>query len=161
MEEYIGKRGILFVKGSPTSADGFGFLRSPEHTSAVALMDIDLSPALVAQYGPRSSRSRSAVRRGTSVTSRCCASSSSRRAAPSDTDFDGLMPVTDRIELETDDPNDFEMRVISTSALPIGFGDRRAAAPEDILLQRLARAVARNHPDAHLTACWSTSGRKR
>jgi transcription termination factor Rho len=164
MEEYIGKRGILFGEGvADILPDGFGFLRSPEHSFLPSPEDIYLSPALVAQHGLRTGMLVGGQVRRPHGNERYFAllrveqiGDAPVGSVPHDTEFDHLTPVHPdrRIELESDDANDFEMRVVDLVA-PIGFGQRALIvapprAGKTILLQRLARAVAQNHPAAHL-----------
>jgi transcription termination factor Rho len=164
MQHYIGQRGILFGEGvADIKPDGFGFLRSPEHSFLPSPDDIYLAPALVAQHGlktgmvvggqirrPQGNERYFALLRVEQIADAPIAS------VPQAADFDDLTPIhPDRkIELETDDKNDLEMRVVDLIA-PLGFGQRALIvapprAGKTILLQRLARAVARNHPDARL-----------
>ena len=164
LQHYIGQRGILFGEGvADIKPDGFGFLRSPEHSFLPSPDDIYLAPALVAQHGlktgmvvggqirrPQGNERYFALLRVEQIADAPIAS------VPRQSDFDDLTPIhPDRkIELETDDRNDLEMRVVDLIA-PLGFGQRALIvapprAGKTILLQRLARAVARNHPDAQL-----------
>jgi transcription termination factor Rho len=164
MEHYIGKRGILFGEGvADIKPDGFGFLRAPEHSFLPSPDDIYLAPALVERHGLKTGMVVGGQIRRPQGNERYFAllrveqiGDAPAAAVSRATDFDDLTPIhPDRkIELETDDRNDFEMRVIDLVA-PLGFGQRALIvapprAGKTILLQCLARAVARNHKDAHL-----------
>src|SRR5262249_14384496 len=122
MQHYLGQRGILFGEGvADIKPDGFGFLRSPEHSFLPSPADIYLAPALVAQHGlktgmvvggqirrPQGNERYFALLRVEQIADAPIA------AVPRATDFDDLTPIhPDRkIELETDDRNDLEMRVV-------------------------------------------------
>jgi transcription termination factor Rho len=164
MDQYLGRRGVLFGEGvAEILPDGFGFLRSPEHSFLPSPDDIYLAPALVARHSLRTGMTVGGQIRRPQGNERYFALLRVEQIGelPVDhgtpgPDFETLTPVHPdrRVELETDDANDLEMRVVDLVA-PIGFGQRAliVAPPrtgKTVLLQRFARAIARNHPDAHL-----------
>ncbi len=164
MDRYLGQRGVLFGEGvAEILPDGFGFLRSPEHSFLPSADDIYLAPALVARHGLRTGMTVGGQIRRPQGNERYFALLRVEQIgelpadhAPPAADFDALTPVHPdrRVELETEDHHDLEMRVVDLVA-PIGFGQRAliVAPPrtgKTVLLQRFARAIARNHPEAHL-----------
>ena len=108
----IRQNGLMFGEGMlEILPDGFGFLRSPEYNYLPCPDDIYISPSRSAASAcatATSCRARSARRRRTSATSRCCASRRSTARTPrriTDTgNFDDLTPLhpNRRLVLETD-----------------------------------------------------------
>jgi transcription termination factor Rho len=157
------KTGLIFGEGVlEILPDGFGFLRSPNYSYLPGPDDIYVSPSQIRRFN---------LRTGDLVTGQIRPPKESERYfallkveavnhEPPEENierplFDNLVPFypTKRIELEYD-KNDYSTRVMAL-VTPIGFGQRGliVAAPrtgKTMLLQSIAKAVKKNHPDVHL-----------
>ncbi len=157
------KTGLIFGEGVlEILPDGFGFLRSPNYSYLPGPDDIYVSPSQIRRFN---------LRTGDLVTGQIRPPKESERYfallkveavnhEPPDESierplFDNLTPYypTDPINLE------YKKEVYSTRIMglvtPIGLGQRGmvVAAPrtgKTMLLQSIAKAVKKNHPDAHL-----------
>jgi transcription termination factor Rho len=145
--------------------DGFGFLRSPEANYLPGPDDIYVSPSQVRRFG---------LRTGDTVEGEIRAPKDGERyfallrvttinfGEPGDVrhriNFDNLTPLypQDRLAMELNDPTvkDITCRVIDLIT-PVGKGQRAliVAPPrtgKTVMLQNIAHAVARNHPECYL-----------
>ncbi|OVE76931.1 transcription termination factor Rho [bacterium F11] len=142
--------------------DGFGFLRSPEYNYLPGPDDIYVSPSQIKKFALRKGDTVSGQVRPPKDQERFFALLQVKSVNAEEVDklrirslFDNLTPLypEDRIRLETK-RDDLNTRVMDLVA-PIGMGQRGiiVAAPrtgKTIMLQRMANAVAENHPDVFL-----------
>ncbi|MBT4768744.1 MAG: transcription termination factor Rho [Phycisphaerae bacterium] len=157
------KQGLMIGEGTlEISPEGYGFLRSPEYSYSPSPDDIYVSPAQVKLFGLRRGQVVSGLIRPPKETEKYFAmlrvesvnGTDPAEAAHLPT-FENLTPLhpEDRITLETE-PDIIETRVIDLVA-PLGFGQRAliVAPPrtgKTVLLQKITKAIAINHPDAHV-----------
>ncbi len=157
------KTGLIFGEGVlEILPDGFGFLRSPNYSYLPGPDDIYVSPSQIRRFN---------LRTGDLVTGQIRPPKESERYfallkveavshEPPDESierplFDNLTPYypTEPINLEYA-KDDMSTRVMGL-VTPIGMGQRGmvVAAPrtgKTVLLQSIAKAIKKNHPDAHL-----------
>jgi transcription termination factor Rho len=155
--------GLIFGEGVlEILPDGFGFLRSPNYSYLPGPDDIYVSPSQIRRFNlrtgdlvtgqirpPKESERYFALLKVEAVNHESPEDSIERRL------FDNLIPYypTEAINLDYD-KNDMSTRVMSL-VTPIGMGQRGmvVAAPrtgKTVLLQSIAKAIKKNHPDAHL-----------
>ncbi|MEI6256506.1 MAG: transcription termination factor Rho, partial [Planctomycetota bacterium] len=163
LRERVKLNGLMFGEGTlEILPDGFGFLRSPEHHYLSCPDDIYVSPSQVRRFGlrngmsiagqirpPKESERYFALLRVEAINGEDPANLSTRVF------FDDLTPLhpDERIVLETT-PEEIAMRVIDL-VVPIGFGQRGLIvspprAGKTILLQKMAKAVLANYPEAYV-----------
>ncbi len=157
------KTGLIFGEGVlEILPDGFGFLRSPNYSYLPGPDDIYVSPSQIRRFN---------LRTGDLVTGQIRPPKESERyfallkveainhESPEENIerplFDNLIPYypTDKIRLDYD-KDDYSTRVMDLTT-PIGMGQRGmiVAAPrtgKTMLLQSIAKAIKKNHPDIHL-----------
>jgi len=157
------KTGLIFGEGVlETLPDGFGFLRSPNYSYLPGPDDIYVSPSQIRRFN---------LRTGDLVTGQIRPPKESERyfallkveainhEPPNENIdrplFDNLIPYypTTAIDLEYD-KSDYSTRVMSLVS-PIGMGQRGmiVASPrtgKTMLLQSIAKAIKKNHPEIHL-----------
>ncbi|RJR21291.1 MAG: transcription termination factor Rho [Nitrospiraceae bacterium] len=157
------KTGLIFGEGVlEILPDGFGFLRSPNYSYLPGPDDIYVSPSQIRRFN---------LRTGDLVTGQIRPPKESERYfallkveavnhEPPDESieralFDNLIPYypTQAINLEYS-KSDYSTRVMSL-VTPIGMGQRGmvVAAPrtgKTMLLQSIAKAIKKNHPEVHL-----------
>lgn len=157
------KTGLIFGEGVlEILPDGFGFLRSLDYSYLPGPDDIYVSPSQIRRFN---------LRTGDLVTGQIRPPKESERYfallkveainhEPPDENierpfFDNLTPYypTTRIELEYD-KDDYSTRVMELIT-PLGMGQRGmiVAAPrtgKTMLLQSIAKAIKKNHPEIHL-----------
>ncbi|MEW6601254.1 MAG: transcription termination factor Rho [Nitrospirota bacterium] len=157
------KTGLIFGEGVlEILPDGFGFLRSPNYSYLPGPDDIYVSPSQIRRFN---------LRTGDLVTGQIRPPKESERYfallkveavnhEPPDESieralFDNLIPYypTQAINLEYNKA-DYSTRVMSL-VTPIGMGQRGmvVAAPrtgKTMLLQSIAKAIKKNHPEVHL-----------
>ncbi|MFM8283041.1 MAG: transcription termination factor Rho, partial [Planctomycetaceae bacterium] len=163
LKERVKLNGLMFGEGTlEILPDGFGFLRSPDYHYLSCPDDIYVSPSQIRRFG---------LRNGTSVAGQIRPPKESERyfallrvEAINGEDpaklstrvfFDDLTPLHPdrRIAMETT-PDEVAMRVVDL-IVPIGFGQRGLIvspprAGKTILLQKMARAVLANYPEAYV-----------
>lgn len=163
LKERTKLNGLMFGEGTlEILPDGFGFLRSPDYHYLPCPDDIYVSPSQIRRFG---------LRTGTTVAGQIRPPKESERyfallrveaingqdpnLLPEKVPFDELTPLhpTRRLKLEAG-PELFSTRIVDIIA-PIGMGQRGLIvspprAGKTILLQQLAKAVIRNHPDAYV-----------
>lgn len=157
------KTGLIFGEGVlETLPDGFGFLRSPNYSYLPGPDDIYVSPSQIRRFN---------LRTGDLVTGQIRPPKESERyfallkveainhESPNENIerplFDNLVPYypTKAVNLEYS-KTDYSTRVMSL-VTPTGMGQRGmiVAAPrtgKTMLLQSIAKAIRKNHPDIHL-----------
>ncbi|QDV22789.1 transcription termination factor Rho [Aureliella helgolandensis] len=155
--------GLMFGEGTlEILPDGFGFLRSSNHHYISCPDDIYVSPSQIRRFGLQTGSTVAGQIRPPKENERYFAllrveainfhDPDLRHRKP---DFEHLTPLhpNQRIVLETDSDSP-ETRVIDMVA-PIGFGQRGLIvspprAGKTILMQKMARAVLKNYPAAHV-----------
>ncbi|MDZ4852752.1 MAG: transcription termination factor Rho [Pirellulaceae bacterium] len=161
LKEQVRTTGIMYGEGTiEILPDGFGFLRSSKSHYLSCSDDIYVSPSQIRRFGletgvtvagqirpPKENERYFALLRVEAINH---LEPNLRRDRKS---FDALTPLHphQRIVMETD-PKTIETRVIDLLT-PIGFGQRGliVAPPrtgKTILLQKMARAVLKNYPEA-------------
>jgi transcription termination factor Rho len=142
--------------------DGYGFMRSAEYNYLASPDDIYVSPNQVKRFGLRTGDTVKGYVRPPKEGERFFALlkvESINYQLPEvmrdRTTFENLTPMypTSRLRLETT-PNDVSCRIIDLLS-PIGKGQRGLIvsppkAGKTILLQQMANAIARNHPEVKL-----------
>ena len=142
--------------------DGFGFLRSPDYSYLPGPDDIYVSPSQIRRFNLRTGDLISGQIRPPKESERYFALlkvEAINHESPEENVnrplFDNLIPYypTERIRLEYDS-TDYSTRVMDL-VTPIGMGQRGmiVAAPrtgKTVLLQSIAKAIKKNHRDAHL-----------
>jgi transcription termination factor Rho len=157
------KTGLIFGEGVlEILPDGFGFLRSPNYSYLPGPDDIYVSPSQIRRFNlrtgdlvtgqirpPKESERYFALLKVEAVNHESPDSSIERPL------FDNLIPYypTEPINLEHK-KEDYSTRIMSL-VTPIGMGQRGmiVASPrtgKTMLLQSLAKAIVKNHPDTHL-----------
>ncbi len=163
LKQQIKRQGLMIGEGTlQILPDGFGFLRSPDYHYLSCPDDIYVSPSQIRKFNlrngavvrgqirpPKENERYFALLRVESINGHS-PEDNSRRAS-----FDDLTPLhpNERIRLEHD-PKDISTRIIDMMT-PIGFGQRGliVAPPrtgKTVLMQRMARATLKNHPNAYV-----------
>ncbi len=163
LKEQIRTSGLMYGEGTlEILPDGFGFLRSSRTHYLSCSDDIYVSPSQIRRFGletgvmvagqirpPKENERYFALLRVEAINH--MEPSVRRDRKP----FDALTPLhpQQRISMETE-PSVIETRVIDLLA-PIGFGQRGliVAPPrtgKTILLQKMAKAVLKNYPEAYV-----------
>ncbi|HXC62343.1 MAG TPA: transcription termination factor Rho [Nitrospiria bacterium] len=154
------KNGVIYGEGVlETLPDGFGFLRAPDYNYLPGPDDIYISPSQIRRFNLRTGDIVSGQIRPPKESERYFALLKVEKINLEDPEiardkilFDNLTPLypMERIRLEyaTDDYNTRVMELVT----PIGKGQRGliVAAPrtgKTMLLQALAKAVLKNHPE--------------
>ncbi len=157
------QKGLIFASGVlEILADGYGFLRSPNYNYLPGPDDIYVSPSQIRLFGLKTGDTVAGQIRPPKDNERFFAllrieainfenpENLNRRVM-----FDDLTPLypNQRINLETES-NEIEMRIMNLMT-PIGKGQRAliVAPPrtgKTILLQRIANAITKNHPEVYL-----------
>ena len=155
--------GLIFAEGVlEVLPDGFGFLRAPDYNYLPGPDDIYVSPSQIRRFDLRTGDTISGQVRPPKDSERYFAllkveaiNFETPEQARDKTLFDNLTPLypMERLRLEHDSDN------LTTRAMdllcPIGKGQRGliVAAPrtgKTVLLQNLANAIAKNHPEVYL-----------
>ncbi len=157
------KNGVIFGEGVlETLPDGFGFLRAPDSNYLPGPDDIYISPSQIRRFNLRTGDIVSGQIRPPKESERYFALLKVEKVNYEDPEvardkilFDNLTPLypEERIQLEYD-PEEYCTRVMELIT-PIGKGQRGliVAAPrtgKTMLLQAIARAVLKNHPEVML-----------
>jgi len=163
LKERVKLNGLMFGEGTlEVLPDGFGFLRSPDYHYLSCPDDIYVSPSQIRRFGLRTGATVSGQIRPPKENERYFALLRVEAINHHDpnllTDkvfFDDLTPMhpDKRLVLEHD-PAEVEMRVVDLIS-PLGFGQRGLIvspprAGKTILLQKMAKAVLTNYPDAYV-----------
>ena len=159
----VRSNGLMFGEGTlEILPDGFGFLRSHEHHYLSCPDDIYVSPSQIRRFGLQTGITVSGQIRPPKENERYFALLRVEAINHQDPNlrhqkvgFDDLTPLhpNERIIMETD-ANTVETRVVDMLC-PIGFGQRGLIvspprAGKTILMQKMARAVLKNYPDAYV-----------
>ncbi len=157
------KNGVIFGEGVlETLPDGFGFLRAPDSNYLPGPDDIYISPSQIRRFNLRTGDIVSGQIRPPKESERYFALLKVEKVNLEDPEvardkilFDNLTPLypEERINLEFD-REEYCTRVMELTT-PIGKGQRGliVAAPrtgKTMLLQAIARAIIKNHPEAVL-----------
>jgi len=163
LKERVKLNGLMFGEGTlEILPDGFGFLRSPDYHYLSCPDDIYVSPSQIRRFGlrngmsvagqirpPKESERYFALLRVEAINGEDPAKLSTRVF------FDELTPLhpDERIVMETT-ADEIAMRVVDL-VVPIGFGQRGLIvspprAGKTILLQKMAKAVLVNYPEAYV-----------
>ena len=163
LKERTTMNGLMFGEGTlEILPDGFGFLRSPDYHYLPCPDDIYVSPSQIRRFGLRNGATVAGQIRPPKENERYFALLRVEAINGQDpnllTDkvfFDDLTPLhpEQRLNLTTD-PNELSTRVVDILA-PIGMGQRGLIvsppkAGKTILLQKLAKSVIQNHPEAYV-----------
>jgi transcription termination factor Rho len=156
-------KGMMYGEGTlEILPDGFGFLRSPDYHYLSCPDDIYVSPSQIRRFGLRNGNTVAGTIRPPKENERYFALLRIDAINGDDPNllarkvfFDDLTPVhpDSRIVMETT-AEEVEMRVVDM-IVPIGFGQRGLIvspprAGKTILLQKMAKSVLTNYPDAYV-----------
>jgi transcription termination factor Rho len=163
LKERVKMNGLMYGEGTlEILPDGFGFLRSPDYHYLSCPDDIYVSPSQIRRFGLRTGSTVSGQIRPPKENERYFAllrveaiNYLDPNAASSRVSFDDLTPLhpDKRIVMEHD-ADDMSTRVVDL-VTPIGFGQRGLIvspprAGKTILMQKMAKAVLQNFPDAYV-----------
>ena len=163
LEGQAKRNGTIYDEGVlEVLPDGFGFLRAPDYNYLPGPDDIYVSPSQIRRFDLRTGDTISGQVRPPKDTERYFAllkveaiNFETPEQAREKIFFDNLTPLypMERLRLEND-PEDLTTRVMDLLC-PIGKGQRGmiVAAPrtgKTMLLQKLAKAIAKNHPEVYL-----------
>jgi transcription termination factor Rho len=163
LKERVKQNGLMFGEGVlEILPDGFGFLRSPEYNYLPCADDIYVSPSQIRRFGLRTGCTVSGQIRPPKENERYFALLRVEAINYKDPEvlsrtvrFEDLTPLfpDERFRLEST-PNEVSMRIMDL-VTPIGKGQRGliVASPrtgKTVLLQKLANAIAANHPEVYL-----------
>ncbi|MCS7082082.1 MAG: transcription termination factor Rho [Bacteroidetes bacterium] len=155
--------GMIFTEGVlEVMPDGYGFLRSPDYNYMPSPDDIYVSPSQIKRFGLRTGDTVAGYVRPPKEGDRFFAMLrvESVNGVPPERlrdriQFDYLTPLYphERLRLETT-PGEYTTRIVDLFT-PIGKGQRAliVAQPKTgktILLQKIANAITRNHPEVYL-----------
>jgi transcription termination factor Rho len=143
--------------------DGYGFLRAPDFNYLPGPDDIYVSPSQVRRFGLRTGDTVMGAVRPPKEREAYFAllkvdkiNGEAPEVARDKILFDNLTPLypTQKWNLETGDKKSFSTRIIDMLC-PIGKGQRCLVvspprAGKTVLLQQIANAISKNHPDAYL-----------
>jgi transcription termination factor Rho len=163
LKERVKLNGLMFGEGTlEILPDGFGFLRSPDYHYLSCPDDIYVSPSQIRRFGLRTGSTVSGQIRPPKENERYFAllrveaiNYRDPNEAANRVLFDELTPLhpNQRIVMEHN-PEELCTRVVDL-VTPIGFGQRGLIvspprAGKTILMQRMAKAVLHNYPDAYV-----------
>jgi len=163
LEEQTAQEGLIFSKGVlEILPDGYGFLRSENYSYLPGPDDIYISPSQIKRFGLRTGDTVSGQIRPPKDNERFFAllrveavNFESPEKARERNLFDTLTPLypEEKINLEID-RRDYSTRIMNLLT-PIGKGQRGliVAQPrtgKTILLQKIANAITKNHPEVEL-----------
>ena len=163
LKERVKQNGLMFGEGTlEVLPDGFGFLRSPDYNYLPCPDDIYISPSQIRRFGLRTGAVVAGQIRPPKENERYFALLRVEAINYHDpdlltqkavfSDLTALHPTT-RLRLETD-PSALDTRIVDIIS-PIGKGQRGliVAPPrtgKTVLLQKMANAVIRNHPECYV-----------
>ena len=161
LKERVKLNGLMFGEGTlEILPDGFGFLRSPDYHYLACPDDIYVSPSQIRRFGLRNGMSVAGQIRPPKESERYFAllrieaiNGDDPARLASNVFFDDLTPLhpDKRIQLETT-AEELSTRIVDL-VVPIGFGQRGLIvspprAGKTILMQKMAKAVLANYPEA-------------
>jgi transcription termination factor Rho len=163
LKERVKLNGLMYGEGTlEILPDGFGFLRSPDYHYLSCPDDIYVSPSQIRRFGLKTGATVSGQIRPPKESERYFAllrveaiNFHDPNLMADKVSFDDLTPLhpAQRISMET--PGDgMEGRVVDL-IVPIGFGQRGLIvspprAGKTILMQKMAKAVLHNYPEAYV-----------
>ncbi len=163
LKQRLKRNGFMYGEGTlEILPDGFGFLRSPDSHYLSCPDDIYVSPSQIRKFGLRTGSTISGQIRPPKENERYFAllkveaiNYRDPQTASRTVLFDDLTPLhpDERIRLEFD-PQELSTRVVDLLC-PIGFGQRGLIvspprAGKTVLMQKMAKAVLTNYPDAYV-----------
>lgn len=163
LKERTKLNGLMFGDGTlEILPDGFGFLRSPDYHYLPCPDDIYVSPSQIRRFGLRNGATVAGQIRPPKENERYFAllrveaiNGSDPNTVSGKVFFDDLTPLhpEKRLKLAAQ-PDDLSSRIVDIVA-PIGMGQRGLIvspprAGKTVLLQRLAKSVLLNHPEAYV-----------
>ena len=163
LKERVRLNGLMYGEGTlEILPDGFGFLRSPDYHYLSCPDDIYVSPSQIRRFGLKTGATVAGQIRPPKENERYFAllrveaiNYQDPNKAAATIPFDDLTPLhpDTRMVLETT-PEETAMRVVDMIA-PIGFGQRGLIvspprAGKTILLQKMAKSVLMNFPEAYV-----------
>jgi transcription termination factor Rho len=155
------KNGLIYGEGVlEILPDGFGFLRAPDYNYLPGPDDIYVSPSQIRRFNLRTGDTTSGQIRSPKDNERYFALLKVESVNFEDPEvsrdkilFDNLTPLypNERIQLETDDPANYSIRVMDLLT-PIGKGQRGLIVSpprtgKTMLLQNIANSISRNFND--------------
>ncbi|MGC1402950.1 MAG: transcription termination factor Rho [Thermodesulfobacteriota bacterium] len=155
------KNGLIYGEGVlEILPDGFGFLRAPDYNYLPGPDDIYVSPSQIRRFNLRTGDTTSGQIRPPKDNERYFALLKVESVNFEDPEvsrdkilFDNLTPLypNERIQLETDDPANYSIRVMDLLT-PIGKGQRGLIVSpprtgKTMLLQNIANSISRNYQD--------------
>ena len=161
LKERVKLNGLMFGEGTlEILPDGFGFLRSPDYHYLACPDDIYVSPSQIRRFGLRNGMSVAGQIRPPKEKERYFAllrieaiNGDDPARISSNVVFDDLTPLhpDKRIQMETT-TEELSTRIVDL-IVPIGFGQRGLIvspprAGKTILMQKMAKAVLENYPEA-------------
>ena len=164
LKERVKMNGLMYGEGTlEILPDGFGFLRSPDYHYLSCPDDIYVSPSQIRRFGLKTGVTVSGQIRPPKENERYFAllrveaiNFQDPNLMSDKVNFDDLTPLhpDQRIMMERSDPEDLEGRVVDM-IVPIGFGQRGLIvspprAGKTILMQKMAKSVLQNFPDAYV-----------
>ena len=164
LKERVKMNGLMYGEGTlEILPDGFGFLRSPDYHYLSCPDDIYVSPSQIRRFGLKTGVTVAGQIRPPKENERYFAllrveaiNFHDPNLMTDKVSFDDLTPLhpDQRIMMETDDPEGQEGRVVDM-IVPIGFGQRGLIvspprAGKTILMQKMAKAVLTNFPEAYV-----------
>jgi transcription termination factor Rho len=163
LKERTKMNGLMFGEGTlEILPDGFGFLRSPDYHYLPCPDDIYVSPSQIRRFGLRNGATVAGQIRPPKENERYFALLRVEAINGQDPNlltekvyFDDLTPLHPEERLKLAEPgDDLSTRVVNLIA-PIGMGQRGLIvspprAGKTVLLQNLAKAVLKNHPNAYV-----------
>lgn len=163
LKERVKMNGLMYGEGTlEILPDGFGFLRSPDYHYLSCPDDIYVSPSQIRRFGLKTGVTVSGQIRPPKENERYFAllrveaiNFQDPNVMSDKVSFDDLTPLhpNARITMETD-ASQAEGRIVDM-IVPIGFGQRGLIvspprAGKTILMQKMAKSVLRNFPDAYV-----------
>ncbi len=163
LKERTKLNGLMFGEGTlEILPDGFGFLRSPDYHYLPCPDDIYVSPSQIRRFGLKKGATVAGQIRPPKENERYFAllrveaiNSEDPNLGTGKVSFDDLTPLhpEQRLNLITT-PDELATRVVDMMS-PIGMGQRALIvspprAGKTILLQKMARSVLENHPEAYV-----------
>ncbi|MBI3464868.1 MAG: transcription termination factor Rho [Planctomycetes bacterium] len=163
LKERVKQNGLMYGEGTlEILPDGFGFLRSPDYNYLPCPDDIYVSPSQIRRFGLRTGAIVAGQIRPPKESERYFALLRVEAVNYEDPEtvtekvvFDDLTPLhpIERVRMETEG-DEINMRVVDLIT-PIGKGQRGLIvspprAGKTILLQKMAQAVLKNHPESYV-----------
>ena len=163
VKERVRQNGLMFGDGTlEVLPDGFGFLRSAEHSYEPCSDDIYMSPSQIRRFGVRPGAMVAGHIRPPKESERYFALLRVEAINQQDPEllhrkvmFEDLTALhPDKRLLLEDDPQDLSMRLVDLVS-PIGKGQRGliVAPPrtgKTVLLQSMAKSILKNHPECYV-----------